>query len=102
MRKFLRAVVVGIVAVAVGVATNQVLNGGKRSLPWLAGAILLAAVAEGINLWLEARTQARQGEARAADGEGAGGGRWLVQKARGGRGRLPGWAGHDDSSAARG
>jgi hypothetical protein len=86
MRKFLRAVVVGLAAVAVGVATNQVLNGGQWNLPWLAGAIVLAALAEGLNLWLEARGQARRGKAGAADGEGAAGtGRRLVQKARAGR-----------------
>jgi membrane protein implicated in regulation of membrane protease activity len=79
----MRAVVVGIAAVAVGVATNQVLNGGKWNLPWLIGAVLLAALAEGINLWLEARDQGRKSNA-AAD-EGTGGKGRLVQKARGGR-----------------
>jgi hypothetical protein len=82
MRRFLRAVVVGIAAVAVGVATNQVLNGGRWNLPWLIGAVLLAALAEGINLWMEARDQGRKSDA--AGGEVAGG-RRLVQKARGGR-----------------
>jgi hypothetical protein len=92
---------VGLAAVTVGVATNQVLNSGKWNLPWLIGAVFLASSAEGINYWLEARDKGRPGDG-GPDGEGVGGGRWLVQKARGGRGRLPGWAGHDDSSAARG
>jgi hypothetical protein len=86
MRKFLRAVVVGLAAVAVGVATNQVLNAGKWNLSWLVGAVLLAASAEGINLWLEARDKGGPGDAGAAGGEKAGGSRrLLVQKARGGR-----------------
>ena len=81
MRKVLRAVVVGLAAVAVGVATNQVLNGGRWDLPWLAGAIVLAALAEGVNLLLEARGRARPGDAGAEGGAG----RRLVQKARAGR-----------------
>ena len=86
MRKFLRAIVVGLAAVAVGVATNQVLNGGKWDLPWLVGAILLAALAEGINLWVEARDQARRREARGTEGRGSGAAGWRqVQKARASR-----------------
>ena len=39
-------------------SANQVLNGGKWNLPWLAGAIVLAVFAEGLNLRLETRDSA--------------------------------------------
>jgi hypothetical protein len=55
MRRALRAVVVELVAVAVGVSGNQVLNGGKWNLAWLAGTIVLAALTGGLNFWLETR-----------------------------------------------
>ena len=47
-----RPIAVGVLAVAVSVAGNQILNGGKWNLWWLLGAIVLAVLAEGLNMWL--------------------------------------------------
>jgi hypothetical protein len=52
LRVVLRVVAAATVVVAVGVAVNQVLNGGKWNLRWLVGAILVAVLAEALNLWL--------------------------------------------------
>ena len=37
---------------AVGVAVNQVLNGGRWNLPWLVAAVVLAILSEALDLWL--------------------------------------------------
>ena len=37
---------------AVGVAVNQVLNGGRWNLPWLVAAVVLAVLSEALDLWL--------------------------------------------------
>jgi hypothetical protein len=54
-RNALRVVAVASGGVAVGVATNQVLNGGKWNLRWLVGAIVLAVLAGSLGEWLAAR-----------------------------------------------
>ena len=48
-----------LVAVALGVAVNQVLNGGRWNVPWLVAAVVLAAIAETLDLWLGTRDSAR-------------------------------------------
>lgn len=58
VRNALRAVAVASGSVAVGVATNQVLNGGTWNLRWLVGALVLAALAEGLAEYLAARDAA--------------------------------------------
>lgn len=58
VRIALRAVAVASGSVAVGVATNQVLNGGTWNLRWLVGALVLAALAEGLAEYLAARDAA--------------------------------------------
>src|SRR5712672_559363 len=55
VRNALRVVAVASGGVAVGVATNQVLNGGKWNLRWLVGAIVLAVLAGTLGEWLAAR-----------------------------------------------
>jgi hypothetical protein len=55
LRRGLRAVAAGLVAVALGVAVNQVLNGGRWNLRWLVAAVVLAALSEGLDLWLGTR-----------------------------------------------
>ncbi|MDQ2815555.1 MAG: hypothetical protein M3Z75_27840 [Actinomycetota bacterium] len=52
LRKGLRIVAAGAATVAVGVAVNQVLNGGRWNLRWLVAAIVLAMSAEFLDLWL--------------------------------------------------
>jgi tetratricopeptide (TPR) repeat protein len=59
LRRGLRVIAVAVVTVAVGVAVNQVLNGGRWDVRWLAAAIALAAVAEGLDVWLGKRDGAR-------------------------------------------
>ena len=51
-RKGLRVIAAGAATVAVGVAVNQVLNGGKWNLVALVAATVLAILAEALNLWL--------------------------------------------------
>src|SRR5215471_5994075 len=65
VRTGLRVIAVGLVAVASGVAVNQVLNGGQWNLRWLVGAIVLAALSEGLDLWLGTRDSAHGREAAA-------------------------------------
>jgi hypothetical protein len=48
-----------LVAVALGVAVNQVLNGGRWNVRWLVAAVVLGALAEGLDLWLGTRDSAR-------------------------------------------
>jgi hypothetical protein len=52
LRIGLRVIAVGAMTVAVGVAVNQVLNGGRWNLRWLIVAVALAVLAEALNLWL--------------------------------------------------
>jgi TPR repeat protein len=52
LRRGLRVTAAAVVTVAVGVAVNQVLNGGRWDVRWLAAAVVLAAVAEGLDVWL--------------------------------------------------
>jgi hypothetical protein len=52
LRRGLRIVAAGAVTVAVGVAVNQVLNGGRWNLWWLVAAVVLAVLAEALDLWL--------------------------------------------------
>jgi Tfp pilus assembly protein PilF len=52
LRGALRVVAAAVVAVAVGVAVNQVLNSGRWNLRWLVAAVVLAATAGGLDLWL--------------------------------------------------
>lgn len=58
VRNALRVAAVAFGGVAVGVATNQVLNGGKWDLRWLVGAIVLAALTGSLGEWLAARDAA--------------------------------------------
>lgn len=58
-------VIVGLVAVAVSVSANQVLNGGVWNLPWLVGAIVLAIFAEALSMWLEVGSRTDSCEAAA-------------------------------------
>ena len=64
LRGGLRVVAAGSAAVAVGVAVNQVLNGGRWNLRWLVTAVVLAVLSEGINLWLGTREAAPNDAAR--------------------------------------
>ena len=57
MRRALWAVVVALVAVAVSVSANQVLNGGKWNLTWLAVAIMVAAVGAVVDRVFRARDE---------------------------------------------
>ena len=52
LRRCLRVVAAGAGVVAVGVAVNQVLNGGRWNLRWLVAAVVLAVLSEGFDLWL--------------------------------------------------
>ena len=60
LRRGLRVIAVAVVTVAVGIAINQVLNGGRWDLWWLVAAIALAVVAAGLDVWLGSRDGARQ------------------------------------------
>lgn len=55
LRRVSRLIAVGAMTVAVGVAVNQVLNGGRWNLWWLAAAVVLAMLAEVLNRWLGTR-----------------------------------------------
>ena len=59
LRRGLRVTAVAVVTVAVGIAVNQVLNGGRWDVRWLVAAVVLAAVAEGLDVWLGSRDGAR-------------------------------------------
>ena len=59
LRGGLRIIAVALVTVAAGVAVNQVLNGGQWNVRWLVAALVLAALAEGLDLWLGTRDGAR-------------------------------------------
>ena len=52
VRRCLRVVAAGAGVVAVGVAVNQVLNGGRWNPRWLVAAVVLAVLSEGFDLWL--------------------------------------------------
>ena len=52
LRRVLRIVAASALTVAVGVAVNQVLNGGRWNLRWLVAAVVLAVLAEALDLWL--------------------------------------------------
>ena len=52
LRRGLRVVAAGLIAVTSGVSVNQVLNGGRWNLWWLAAAVAAAFFAEGLDLWL--------------------------------------------------
>jgi hypothetical protein len=52
LRRSLRVVAAAALAVALGVAANQVLNGGRLNLWWLAAAVVLAVLSEALDLWL--------------------------------------------------
>jgi hypothetical protein len=52
LRGALRVIAAALVTVAVGVAVNQVLNGGRWNLRWLIAAVVLAFLAETLDLWL--------------------------------------------------
>jgi len=52
VRRCLRVIAAGAGVVAVGVAVNQVLNGGRWNLRWLVAAVVLAVLSEGVDLWL--------------------------------------------------
>jgi hypothetical protein len=51
----LRVVTVGLLAVAGAVAANQVLNNGRWNPKWLIAAVVLAVLAEGLDMWLGTR-----------------------------------------------
>jgi TolA-binding protein len=52
LRGGLRVVAAGALAVALGVAVNQVLNGGRWNLRWLVAAVAIAVLSEALNRWL--------------------------------------------------
>ncbi|MEU6745334.1 NACHT domain-containing protein [Spirillospora sp. NPDC046719] len=62
IRWALRIAATAALAVAVGVAVNQILNGGTFTLRWAVAAFVLSLVSEGVNQWL-ARRDARQAPA---------------------------------------
>ncbi|WP_433241100.1 ATP-binding protein [Actinomadura nitritigenes] len=47
-----RLVCVAAGTVAVGVAVNQILNGGVWNIPWLVASLIAAGAAEALNVWL--------------------------------------------------
>jgi hypothetical protein len=55
LRRSLRVIAVAVLAVASAVAVNQVLSGGRWSVGWLVAALVLAMLAEGLDLWLGTR-----------------------------------------------
>ena len=55
VRGCLRVVAAGAGVVAVGVAVNQVLNGGRWNLRWLIAAFVLAVLSGTLDLWLGSR-----------------------------------------------
>lgn len=55
LRRVLRVIAAGALAVAVGVAVNQVLNGGRWNLWWLVAAVVLAVLSEALDWWLGTR-----------------------------------------------
>jgi bacteriorhodopsin len=52
IRLLARIIGVAAMAVAVGTAVNQILNGGRWNWWALAAALTLATLAEGVNRWL--------------------------------------------------
>ena len=64
LRRGLRVVAVGLLAVASGISVNQVLNGGRWNLWWLVAAVVLAVLAEGLDLWLGIHDRDRADAAR--------------------------------------
>lgn len=52
LRRALRVIAAGALAVAVGVAVNQVLNGGHWNVRWLIAALVLAVLSEALDWWL--------------------------------------------------
>ena len=59
LRRGLRVIAVTLLAVAVGEVVNQIRNGGRWNLRWLAAAVVLAVLAESVDLWPGTRDSAR-------------------------------------------